>query len=456
MAPKNLKGPELKKMIKLGKGEAPVSFAFSLDPQDDHVFMVDRKTLPQGLGTKAKAMTNTKAAFGTFNLRGKTLELKCARVITGMAKKLKLHMRKNSMSLNIVIMDEKGQMLESAVEELPFDPEFDEKPNDTAQAGDGGAQGNASQGNDAPVDNDAQVQTDNAPQSANAKANGLTATALAGRFKAVQPIIMALKGPVGDKLKPHVKDALVNLKSNNLEKADKIITLLETTAAKVKAAKAKAAAATPAIDTTALSARATTLKAALATLPAAARDKLTVKLDAITNALHSNDADKAGQQLDALEKTVSALNAKLAGAAPKQNAASDTKAVAVAQSSLSWAKTRSSMEQELNELKSAIDAATVGIAGLEQVSSKSGALLDHLISFDTKLQDTLDKLSKAPQGTDREALSATARGLVGAYETELNTPFFKAVDDNGFVKTNIRSAALAALQQVGAALDAQA
>ena len=124
------------------------------------------------------------------------------------------------------------------------------------------------------------------------------------------------------------------------------------------------------------------------------------------------------------------------------------------QSRLGWITTRTNLRQEIAGLKSAIDSATKGVEGLEDVSSKTGGLFSHLDGIDGSLEETLEKLAETADGPDREKLKARARQIIDSYRGVLDTPFFQAVDDNGFVKTNIRGQALSSLKQVQDALSA--
>ena len=88
------------------------------------------------------------------------------------------------------------------------------------------------------------------------------------------------------------------------------------------------------------------------------------------------------------------------------------------------------------------------------MSAHSSVLFTYLDGIDSRLEDTLETLVEAPDGDRREALKTEARGIIDTYRTALDEPFFQAVDNNGFVKTNIRGAALDSLKQVSDALAA--
>ena len=121
---------------------------------------------------------------------------------------------------------------------------------------------------------------------------------------------------------------------------------------------------------------------------------------------------------------------------------------------VAWIETRLGMQKEIEGLKSAIDDATKNIDGMEEVSSKSKVLFDYVADIDTNLEQTLQKMADAKDEKSRDALKSDAMQIVDTYKGVLDSDFFKAVDDNGFVKTNIRDTALNSLQQVSAALAA--
>ncbi|MDX2484800.1 MAG: hypothetical protein QNK42_14180 [Pseudodonghicola sp.] len=139
-------------------------------------------------------------------------------------------------------------------------------------------------------------------------------------------------------------------------------------------------------------------------------------------------------------------------AAAQAQAATPDNVIDYTKSRLGWIKTRQSLRNELEGLKSAIVSATAGIEGMEDVPAKSGVLFDYLDDIDSTLEDTLKQLVETPDGDRREGLKKSARKIIGDYQGLLDTDFFKAVDDSGFARTTIRASALNALQEVSGAL----
>ena len=160
----------------------------------------------------------------------------------------------------------------------------------------------------------------------------------------------------------------------------------------------------------------------------------------------------AAAKLAELLKAAKAADTSAAVAEAQESAPDNV--VPYVQSRLGWITTRTNLRQEIAGLKSAIDSATKGVEGLEDVSSKTGGLFSHLDGIDGSLEETLEKLAETADGPDREKLKARARQIIDSYRGVLDTPFFQAVDDNGFVKTNIRGQALSSLKQVQDALSA--
>lgn len=125
---------------------------------------------------------------------------------------------------------------------------------------------------------------------------------------------------------------------------------------------------------------------------------------------------------------------------------------AFTRSRLNWVTTRSDLKAQLAKIQMAIVARTRGIEGLEEVAEQTEALFDYVEEIDQSLETTLDALVATPDGAERQQLKGEAVRIVRSYRDTLDSDFFQAVDQNGFTKTNIRAAALGALDQVDSAL----
>ncbi|MFT7594275.1 MAG: hypothetical protein ACI8R4_001595 [Paracoccaceae bacterium] len=507
MAELKVEGEALKKLVKLGK-KMPLSFAFCPGKQNDHMVVIDRRKKPGVIGKAAKSESGaTKVAYGTFVMNAKTMELTCEKVVPAMAKVLKKYLKSQKVLVNVLIMDAEGNVLESDEEDLPNDPSWD-------------------------VDEPAEAEDEEDQQPAAAVQSNHSAADLAAQIKAVQPAIAAAPADAGAKLTKVIKLAVSQIKSDDLDAADRTITALEGAAAKLgqaapaEAPPEQAAAAAP--DVRALAARATALKGVIADINGPAAEKLTAALGNAVKQIKAGELAAADTLLGRIEDAVNKMAAAPADTAPspeaakwataesrlqaavdkltqegrgdlaainkffdfgktqaaagnydkamaaaarvadliKQAAAEPAAAAAdesaqdapgnvaaYAKSRLNWVETRGGLRKDIEGLKAAIDKATAGIAGLEQVPAKSGGLLDYLSGIDTNLEDTLEQLASAPGADQRESLKSTARKIIGDYRGVLDSDFFKAVDNNGFVNTSIRASALASLQQVNAALE---
>jgi ribosomal protein S20 len=122
-----VEGSELKKMVKLAKKD-PVSFAFNPGKSEEEGYCgMHRNKPPAQLGKEAKdSAEGGKFTFGTASVEGKEIRLTCLRELPGMAKRFKKFLKSQKVMLNVVILDENGNVLDSDIEDdLPDDPELD-------------------------------------------------------------------------------------------------------------------------------------------------------------------------------------------------------------------------------------------------------------------------------------------------------------------------------------------
>jgi hypothetical protein len=199
-----VKGPELKKLVRLAR-ESALPFAFNPGKtEDEHYFALHRKRPARALGKAAKDEgAGTKAAFGTCKIEGKVMQLRCEVVVMGMAKSLKKFLKANKVNLNVEIMDSDGQVLESDIEDLPDDPD----------------------------------QSDDAPAN-EAPAAQISVADLVARLKIAQQRIVAAPPPVAEKLNQVIKKVVVGIKEQKLDEAAKSLAQIEAVLAKLPAAKA--------------------------------------------------------------------------------------------------------------------------------------------------------------------------------------------------------------------------
>lgn len=207
-----VEGGELKKIVKFARKQ-PMTFAFNpSSDKENHYFAAHKRKPSKMLGKVAKAEGDSnKVAFGTFEVKGKIITLTVEKPLPKLAKTMKGFFRLNKVNLNVQILDETGNVLEEDIEDLPDDPELDE---------------------DDDVENTEEEQsafedeTDNESDPA----------ALKARLTELQPRILKLEGPLGDKIKPVFKAAVGFMKDRAFDKADKTLTQIEAVLDKQDAA----------------------------------------------------------------------------------------------------------------------------------------------------------------------------------------------------------------------------
>lgn len=159
-------------------------------------------------------------------------------------------------------------------------------------------------------------------------------------------------------------------------------------------------------------------------------------------------------------KAVPGLNKLIADArAAEQTAAEQdipSGVVPFVRARLEWVKTRMSLKSEMAKLQDAILSVCQGDE-FPTIQADAQTLFDYLERLDNRLEDALEALVQEPDGAVREQMKADVRKVLNEYQSELDTPFFQAVDgNNGFKPVNVRGAAIASLANVNAALSENA
>ncbi|MDK3074821.1 hypothetical protein QO034_17170 [Sedimentitalea sp. JM2-8] len=450
MADLKVEGAELKQLVKLGKKRS-LSFGFCPGPKADHTLLIDRRKSPEMLGKLARQEgSSPKVAFGTFEVKGRTMEMTCGRTVPQMAKVLKKYLKTQKITINVVVLDAEGNTVDSDVEDLAPDPSMEDDA-DTAAI-----QDDADDEVEAPAPAAADDQAAEAADD-DAKDGTLDAASLAARLKALKPAVTEAAPDVAAKLGKVMAAAVAQIKAATLEQADATVTALENAVARLGEGAKSAEPATPADDEAdfkALAVRAQALKGAIEGIAAPAKDKLMAALTDAVKQIRERNHDTAATILGKIETAVGKLTAATPAASADDGKATPADVAPFVQSRDAWIETRKNLRQEMTDLKSAIDTATANVDGFEDVPKKSGILLDHIDDIDSGLETTLDQIVKTPDEAKREELKAGARKIIETYRGVLDTDFFKAVDNNGFIKTNIRGSALDSLQKVSAALSA--
>ena len=330
MADLALKGPELKKMIKIAKKRS-LNFAYcpGNDPKED-VFVLDRKKKPEVMGRVARAEgTGAKLGLGTARAKGRIMMMTCTREMPQMAKKLKKLLKFEKIPMNVIIMDKDGNVLEEDIEDLPEDPELDNDDDDDII--------DESDATDAQDDAD----DDTSGTAEDADDDGARLRQLTGRAQQVKGAIAGLAPDAQAPMTKGFGAVLAALKASDLDKADDTLTRLENALAKL-AAKGNDAAPDPALD-------------ALGTVA----DKLQKRIDALGNAdgvarlagahkllvdqIESGDVKKATGTAKALGDAIGRLEGQAADTS-QSNASQDDNTNEAADEGVQWRDARADLE----------------------------------------------------------------------------------------------------------------
>ncbi len=494
MAGAGIEGEELKKLVKMGKKQ-PLSFAFCPGTKNDHIILIDRRKKPEAIARVAKKEgAGNKVAFGTFVVNSSTMELTCERVVPAMAKTLKKYLKSQKVIVDVLILDMDGHVLDRDEENEPDGPvlrEAEETPQAESEPSDPtptaadlaqrlkainpviskAPEASAKALKKAVALSVSQIKSGDleaasktvaaldaaaeklrlaeralpAEPEAKAKPAAEDPRALAVRAKALRDIIGDIADPAGAKLTKALGDTIARIKSGDLASADALLTRIEAAASK-----SAQTGGTPSPESAKWVSAESRLQPVIDRLAQEGRGDL----DAINRFFNLAKEQAAAGNFDKALAAVSHVAGLVKQAAAETTtAATRDNMVAYTKTRLDWISTRSGLRRELEGLKSAIDKTTAGIEGLEDVPTKSGGLLANLDGIDSSLENTLEQLANTPDGDQREGLKTSARRIVDDYRAVLDTDFFKAVDDNGFLKTSIRANALGSLQAVSAALE---
>ncbi|QEW22284.1 hypothetical protein LA6_004502 [Marinibacterium anthonyi] len=237
MADYALTGRDLKRHIKIAR-TTPLAFAYNPGaPKEVDYFALHRKRTAEQLSKTAKKYgPSAKAAYGSAQVDGKVLELRCELVLPAMARKLKQHLKANQVTINVRIMDADGNVLEEDIEDIADDPELfsddqdlkDDPETDTDDGGDDGG------------DLDEDIDDEDIGQDQKASTEQETAEIVAG-LKRIQPVVMAAPEAVADKLKGAMTKVVGHIKANEIPAARETFDNLDAAVTKLMAYQAKAA-----------------------------------------------------------------------------------------------------------------------------------------------------------------------------------------------------------------------
>ncbi len=117
-----------------------------------------------------------------------------------------------------------------------------------------------------------------------------------------------------------------------------------------------------------------------------------------------------------------------------------------------WEKSRAAAIDDLKRLIAAIEAAAKRDPALAEAGPAARGLAGHFTPFDATLGKLLRGMAATAAEEDRARLAQGAARLAQAHRARIDSEFFRAVDSNGFVETNIRGRLLGALTSVDNAL----
>lgn len=514
-----LRGAELKKLVAMAK-KRDLNFAYcpGNDPKED-VFVLDLRKKPEVIGRTARAEgTGTKLGFGTAKAKGKVLSLTCEKELPQMAKKLKKFLKFEKIPMNVVVLDMSGKVLEEDVEDLGEDEDDDDadvadvteeeetedgtsedtdddagrikslkaRAADLKQKIEGlanadmqaklgkaytGAVGALKSGQLDTADGvltKLEAALDKMPPAGSAAASTETDPALAK----LQQVSDRLKKQIDDLENPDAASKLntahgmleTQIADGDVKKAATTAKALGDAITRAAAAAAPASADTEAADTDAgTEDLATTWADARADLEPVVLDLLqrnlgdVGKLRAVLG--YFTEKGEAGDFTAAL-KAVPGLKKLIADAQTAEQTAAEqdipTGVVPFVRARLDWVKTRTSLKAEMSKLQDAI-IKTCDSTEFPTIGEDSKQLFGYLDTLDSRLEDALDALVQEPDGDKREKLKDNVRKLLNEFQSELDTPFFQAVDGgNGFKPVNVRGAAIASLGKVNEALSTSA
>ncbi len=115
--------------------------------------------------------------------------------------------------------------------------------------------------------------------------------------------------------------------------------------------------------------------------------------------------------------------------------------VAFQRSRIIWIDTKKRMMSELNKLKNAIVAQSADEEDADEFEAAGESLLANVDQIDDRLEKILEKITETPEGAKRTGLKRKAADAIKDYNAILDTPFFKAVDDNPFVQVSVTASA---------------
>ncbi|MFN3825811.1 MAG: hypothetical protein ACK4RN_17735 [Pseudorhodobacter sp.] len=319
MADYEATGEELEKLVRLGRRRS-MPFAFCpANGEDESLFATHRKKKPELIAKSArKASGQSKVAFGFFTVEKKTLNLVLHRELPQIAKRLKKHLRRERLWLNIRIFDLLGNELESDIEEVPpeeaadwadAEDEADDPDNaDSAPVPQGKAarkpatepSGALTGAGDAASGRAQDSESDDDDEEDAADPDAPDPAALLRGLRRLQPKINALDGATAATLKAATASVLTLIRDGELYRAEATIEAVGRVLTRLGPAPAALRGqgeATSALD---MAQRLRTLRRIAETSPSPLRERLLRAVTLVAGLLRSGDLDRANAALPRL------------------------------------------------------------------------------------------------------------------------------------------------------------
>jgi type II secretory pathway pseudopilin PulG len=503
---------KLRKLIKKARS-MPISFGYNdgTNDEDDEFLAAHARKDPEMLGKIAKSEgAGTKSAYGTFRVDGSEVHLTCFRSTPQLAKKFKKYLKKNKITLNVVVLDPSGAVIDSDVEQL--DDWFQEQE-DAADLADDAAEaveelveagGTSADGAAAPAGADPEAAT------------------LAARLRMLQPKVAAAPPAIAERLMTAFKAVIALIRAGQTAQAGGTLGQIEAIIAKL-AAQPTAGTAEPAGGTapasTAADPRLPKLREAVeklsgqvATILGDGAGPLLDELERIGGLIDTGEAEAAltalrsvqeqlknaqaakekwdkafavlepqvNQALSArsvaspddlrtkwqfavtlasegvYERGLAALPAIVAilragpGDAPAKGEP-PVGVVAFQRSRVLWVGTRQKMLDEARKLADAIVANSADDEDAAEIAQAAAEIMAEVEGVDTRLQDILDEITVAEE-RQRAALKRRAAAVVSEYQALLSQGIFPKIDQNPFAPVQVTARARAALDQIARTL----
>lgn len=505
---------KLRKLIKKSRSMA-IGFGYNdgTNDEDDEFLAAHARKDPEMLGKIAKSEgAGTKSAYGTFRVEGSEVHLTCFRSTPQLAKKFKKYLKKNKITLNVVVLDPSGAVIDSDVEKL--DDWFREEE-DASDLADDAAEA---------IEELVEAGGASADGAAPAAAADAEAATLAARLRMLQPKVAAAPPAIADRLMTAFKAVIALIRAGQTAQAGGTLGQIEAILAKLAAQPAPNGSAQPAPATapaTSASAdpRLPKLREAVEKLRDQAASALGAGADPLLDELARTqgliDAGEAEAALTALravqeklkaaqaakekwDKAFAVLETQVNQALSARSVANPddlrTKwqfavslasegayerglaalpaivailragpgdapppgeppagIVAFQRSRVLWVGTRQKMLAEAQKLADAIVAGSADDEDAAEIAAAAAEIMAEVESVDTRLQDILEQITVAEE-RQRAALKRRAAAVVAEYQSLLTQGVFPKIDQNPFAPVQVTARARAALDQIARTL----